>query len=157
MSVQVCTQPVGQNNRPCIFPPSVVSGGFNSSCTGLDLRSRTQRFALGYLLFLLSIKVSDQRVPFVDQYDQFIQQQLLSSLLGLGLLPVCNQRKNLSGTMSKRAFLMYHLRSCWIGTVLSACFGRVVPEPHRDGRRTRRGRVCTRHVNTAGPSLYEGV
>ncbi|KAA8583521.1 hypothetical protein FQN60_014729, partial [Etheostoma spectabile] len=35
-------------------------------------------------------KVPDQRVSFVDQYDQLIQQQLLSSLLGLRLLPVCN-------------------------------------------------------------------
>lgn len=157
MSVQVCTQPVGQNNLRCIFPPSVVPGGFSSSCANVDLRSRRRRFSLGHLLFLLSIQVSDQRVPFVDQYDQFIQQQLLSSLLGLGLLPVCNQRKNLSGTMSKRAFLLGHLRSCWIRTVLSARFGRVATEARRDGRRSRRDRVRTPHVNTPGPSLYEGV
>ncbi|KAG7228444.1 hypothetical protein INR49_007617 [Caranx melampygus] len=38
----------------------------------------------------MSYSVPDQCVSFVDQYDQLIQQQLLSSLLGLGLLPVCN-------------------------------------------------------------------
>lgn len=41
-------------------------------------------------LFLLGVQVPDQRVPLVDQYDQLVQQQLLSSLLGLRLLPVCN-------------------------------------------------------------------
>lgn len=54
---------------------------------------------MGNLLFLLGIQVSDQRVAFVNQYDQFIQQQLLSSLLGLRLLPVCN---NSRGTNSFR-------------------------------------------------------
>lgn len=48
----------------------------------------------GNSLFLLGVQVPDQRVPFVDQYDQFIQQQLLSSLLGLRLLPVCNSNNN---------------------------------------------------------------
>lgn len=54
---------------------------------------------VGNLLFLLGIQVPDQRVSFVDQYDQLIQQQLLSSLLGLRLLPVCNDSR---GTNSLR-------------------------------------------------------
>lgn len=58
------------------------------------------RCSEGHLLFLLGIQVSDQRVSLVDQYDQLIQQQLLSSLLGLRLLPICNDSR---GTNSVRA------------------------------------------------------
>ncbi|MEQ2232107.1 hypothetical protein ILYODFUR_007817 [Ilyodon furcidens] len=39
-----------------------------------------------------SLQVPDQCISFVDQYDQFIQQQLLSSLLGFSFLPVCKIR-----------------------------------------------------------------
>ncbi|MED6276744.1 hypothetical protein CHARACLAT_006147 [Characodon lateralis] len=38
------------------------------------------------------LQVPDQCISFVDQYDQFIQQQLLSSLLGFSFLPVCKIR-----------------------------------------------------------------
>lgn len=54
---------------------------------------------MGNLLFLLGIQVPDQGVAFVDQNDQLIQQQLLSSLLGLRLLPVYNHKR---GTNSFR-------------------------------------------------------
>lgn len=92
MPVQVCTQPAGQNNLRLGFLEDREAPAPPGSGCRLDLRSRTGCFSLGDLLLLLSIQVSDQRVPFVDQYDQFVQQQLLSSLLGLSLLPVCNHR-----------------------------------------------------------------
>lgn len=50
-------------------------------------------------LFFLGVQIPDQRVPFVDQYDQFIQQQLLSSLLGFSFLPVCKQEQKKRGTL----------------------------------------------------------
>ena len=53
--------------------------------------------------------------------------------------------------VSERANLQDDLRSCWIRTLWRTRFSRVVTEPHRDGRRSRRGRVCTRRVNTPGP------
>lgn len=52
-------------------------------------------------LFLLGVQVPDQRVPLVDQYDQLVQQQLLSSLLGLRLLPVCNDTHGFRTTVQQ--------------------------------------------------------
>lgn len=61
---------------------------------------------LSNLLFFLGVQVPDQRVSLVDQYDQLIQQQLLPSLLGLGLLPVCNTTRDLqSAVETVRIFL----------------------------------------------------
>lgn len=61
---------------------------------------------LSNLLFFLGVQVPDQRVSLVDQYDQLIQQQLLPSLLGLGLLPVCNTTRDLqSAVETLRIFL----------------------------------------------------
>lgn len=42
-------------------------------------------------LLLLCIQVPDERVTLVHQGHQLIQQELLASLLGLSLLPVCRQ------------------------------------------------------------------
>lgn len=51
---------------------------------------------MGNLLFLLGIQVPDQGIAFIDQNDQLIQQQLLSSLLGLRLLPVYDHNRGTS-------------------------------------------------------------
>lgn len=47
-------------------------------------------------LLFLCIQVPDERVTLVHQGHQLIQQELLASLLGLSLLPVCRQGGSLS-------------------------------------------------------------
>lgn len=147
MPVQVCTPPVRQNNLPRVFFSPVLSGGFRSS------RARTRGaelggFSPGDSLFLLSIQVPDQRVPFVDQYDQFIQQQLLSSLLGLGLLPVCKQREQSEWNWERKSVPS----PCWIGTA-----SRTGPSRNLAGRRTKTWSSVYTPCKQAGAAPYECV
>lgn len=102
-----CRQPgAGWNpTQPCC----VFLGGEESGCgctnphrthSQTERRQQLQQNSVGLtcgsvgdLLFLLGVQVPHERVPFVNQYDQLVQQQLLSSLLGLRLLPVCNHSR----------------------------------------------------------------
>lgn len=43
-------------------------------------------------LLLLGVQVPDQRVPFVNENNEFVQQKLLPPLLRLRLLPVCERK-----------------------------------------------------------------
>lgn len=71
--------------------------------SGRQTNSVSPHICVSDLLFLLGVQIPDQRVPLVDQDDQLVQQQLLSPLLGLRLLPVCNDTRG-TNLQTRRLF-----------------------------------------------------
>lgn len=73
----------------CACPSDTPGLKFPQTSRPLSRQQSLDPDPTAHLLLFLRVQVPDERIALVHQGHQLIQQQLLASLLGLSLLPVC--------------------------------------------------------------------